>query len=143
MIRLWMVSCSHCVKLTDRMRRSWTACRSSFRYLAVAERAGEQVGRGNRVLHGDIDAHTADRRHRVRSIADADQPGPPPFSQSVDTDAEELDAIPALQFGDAIGQQRRHFDDPLAESLKAVRLHALNSALWNDVSALPVTAAIA
>ena len=29
MIRLWMVSCSHCVKRTGRVRRSWIARRSS------------------------------------------------------------------------------------------------------------------
>ena len=29
MIRFWMVSCSHCVKRTGNVRRSWMACRSS------------------------------------------------------------------------------------------------------------------
>ena len=102
------------------------------RRLARAERAGEPVGRGDRVLHRDIDPHAADRRHRMRGIADADEPGPRPFSQPIHRDAEQLDVVPGLQFADAAGQKRRHLDDPSAERLEALRLHPLDPALGDD-----------
>jgi len=39
---------------------------------AGLERGGEPVGGGHGVLNGEIDAHAANRRHRVRGVADAD-----------------------------------------------------------------------
>jgi hypothetical protein len=74
------------------------------RYCAAVKRAGEPVGGGNRILHRHIYSHAADRRHRVGHIADADQPRPPPFSQSIDRDAKELDVIPVFQFADTISR---------------------------------------
>ena len=50
-----------------------------IRYLTRFQRRGQAVGRRHRILHGDIDADAADRRHRVGCIADADQPRPPPL----------------------------------------------------------------
>jgi hypothetical protein len=107
---------------------------------AFAQWAREPIGGGDRVLHREIDSHAADRRHRMCRIADADQSRPPPASQSIDRDAEEADVVPAFQFADAIGQKGRHSDDALAEGFEALRLHALDPALRNDIGALPVVA---
>ena len=68
------------------------------RHFARAQRAGEPIGGGDRILHRHVDANAADRRHRVRRVADADQSGPPPFLQPIDGDAEQLDVVPGFQF---------------------------------------------
>ena len=69
-------------------------------------------------------------------------PGPPPFAQPIDRDAKQLDVVPAFQFADPVGQERRHFDDPRVEGFKAIGLHAFNSPFRNDIGTLPVVAAI-
>jgi hypothetical protein len=45
------------------------------RRCAAAKRGGQQVRRRDRVLDREVDPDAADRRHRVRGIADAEQPG--------------------------------------------------------------------
>ena len=112
------------------------------RHPAGAKRARKPVRGGDRVLHRHVDAHPADRRHRVRRIADAQEPRAPPFSQPIDGDAEQADVVPALQFADPVGQERRHFHELTAEGFEALRLHALDPALRDDIGALPVVAAI-
>jgi len=89
-------------------------------YCATAERIGEPVGGGDWVLDSHVYSDAGDGRHRVRRIADADLPRPLPSSQSIDSNAEEFDVVPALQFADTIGEKRRHLDDPLAESPEAL-----------------------
>ena len=42
----------------------------------LAQRLPENIGGGDRVLNGEIDADAADRRHGVGRIADAEQPRP-------------------------------------------------------------------
>jgi DNA-binding PadR family transcriptional regulator len=46
---------------------------------AGLQRRRQPVGGGDRILHRHVDADTADRRHRMRGIADAQQTRPPPF----------------------------------------------------------------
>ena len=70
------------------------------------------------------------------------RPGRHHFLQPVDRDAEQLDVVPDFQFADAVGEKRRHFDDPCAERFEAFRLHPLDPAFRNDIGALPVIAAI-
>ena len=84
---------------------------SLYPYLAKAGSPTFAGRRRTRSAPAQINA--ADRRHRVRRIANADQSRSPPFPQSIDRDAEELDVIPGFQFVDTIGQKRRHFDDPV------------------------------
>ena len=73
-IRLFCsVICTRCVKRVGNSRRCCTALSVSDRHRAAPQRLGQDIGRGHRVLHREIDADAADRRHRVRRIADADQ----------------------------------------------------------------------
>ncbi len=55
---------------------------------------------------------------------------------------EQFHVVPAFQFVDAVGQERRHLDDPRAEGVQAFSFHALNPAFRNDVGALPIVAAV-
>ena len=65
---------------------------------AVAQRHGEDVGGGDGVLDREVDADPADRRHRVRAVADAQQARPPPALQPIDRDGQQLDIVPVAQF---------------------------------------------
>ena len=130
MIRRWMVTCSHCVKRDGQVRRSSIACRSSSLADASAQRAGEEVGRGDRVLDREVDADAADRRHGVRGVADAEQARPPPFRSRSTATVSSLTSSQLCEFADAIAEERRHLDDALAERLEALRLHALDRRPW-------------
>ena len=117
----WMASCRHWVNCTGGMPRCLMAFEILVRRVAGAERA-ELVGGGDRILDRHVDAHAADRRHRMRRIANADKPRPAPFSQPIDRHAQQLDVVPALQFAIRSDKKRRHFDQPSAECFEAVRL---------------------
>ena len=138
----WMVSCSHWVNLHGQGAPLLDRREILVRHLAGAQRTRELVRRRDRVLHRHVDADAADRRHRMRRIANAQEPGSPPFLQPIDRDAEQLDVVPAFQFADPVGEKRRHFDDAAAEGFEALGLHPLDAAFRNDIGALPVIAAI-
>ena len=84
----------------------------------------QNIGRRHRILHRDVDADAADRRHRVRGISDAEQSRPRPALQPVDGDGEQLDVVPAFDVSDARLQDRRKRDDVGAERFKAFALTA-------------------
>ena len=65
------------------------------------ERAGEDVGGGDCVLNGDIDADAADGGHGVGGVADAEHAGCVPAMQVVDLHGEELELIEGGDFVDA------------------------------------------
>ena len=50
----------------------------------AAQGQGEDIGRRDRVLNREIDADAADRRHRMRGVADAQKPRLVPKRQPVD-----------------------------------------------------------
>ena len=98
-------------RVGNRRRRCTRASRPSTS-LAARERAGEDVGGGDRVLDGEVDADAADRRHRVRRIADRQQPGPVPAGQPVERDAEQVEVLEFVELaevevGRRLGDQRR------------------------------------
>ena len=79
------------------------------RELARPKRLRQKTGRGDGVGDGQVDADTADRRHGVCGIADAEQPVAVPPAQAVKTDVEDLDVIPRRdgldrRFGDQLGE---------------------------------------
>ena len=61
---------------------------------AGEEGLGEDVGGGDCVLKGDVDADAADRGHGVGRVADAEQAGGAPVLKAVYLDGEELDFVP-------------------------------------------------
>ena len=88
-------TCIRCVILTGNSRRRRTASSSSSDG-QPPQLCCQQVRGRDRVLHGEIDADAANRRHRMRGIADAQQAGPRPALQPIDRDREQLDVVPAL-----------------------------------------------
>jgi len=55
---------------------------------------GEDVGGGDCVLKGDVDADAADRRHRMGRVADAEQAGGAPVLKTVYLNRKELHFVP-------------------------------------------------
>src|SRR3546814_2135864 len=52
-----------------------------FGILAARERRGEDIRRGDRILHREVDPDAADGRHRVRGVADREQAGTRPAGE--------------------------------------------------------------
>ena len=77
----------------------------------ATKRLGEDIGRGDSILDGEVDADTADRRHGVGGVADAEEAGAVPGPQSIDPHGQELDVVPVAQLGDAVAQERRDRGD--------------------------------
>ena len=109
---------------------------------ALAQSRHQDVRRGDRVLDRQVDADAADRRHRMRRIADAQQPGTKPGVQPVHRDGQQLHVVPRREFVHAVPQKRRKPHDVGAEGIQSARMHLVDAALWNDEGALPVVAAI-
>ena len=106
------------------------------------QRLGEDVRRGDGVLHGEVDADAADRRHGVRRVADAEKPGLYHWrSRSTRT----VSSLTSSQDAIAFMRSRANGEAAATASRKASRpprLELLERALRNDVGALPVVAAV-
>ena len=68
---------------------------------ALAKRRDEQVGGGDGILDGEVDADAADGRHGVGGVADAEQAGAMPAAEVIDLDGERLELRPVSELGDA------------------------------------------
>ena len=83
-------SCIRDLQALDDPRRQLAALLHRREHVVGAPRpaprsgADQDVGGGDRVLDGEVDADAADRRHRVRRVADAEQAGLAPALQPVD-----------------------------------------------------------
>ena len=73
MILLWMNSCSACVSRAAALAAALHGAKVAHGDVAVHEFGGEHVRCRDGVLNREIDADAADRRHRVRRVADAEQ----------------------------------------------------------------------
>jgi hypothetical protein len=62
-----------------------------------AERVGEDIGGGDRILKRDVDADAADGGHGVGGVADAKEAGEGPAFEVVDLDGEEFDLVPGVE----------------------------------------------
>ena len=61
---------------------------------AAGKWACEDVGGRDRILDGEIDAHSPDWGHGVRRITDRDQARTPPPFEPVERDGKQLDLVP-------------------------------------------------
>jgi hypothetical protein len=110
--------------------------------LVVAQRPRQQPRRGDGVLHGQVDADAADRRHRVRRVADAQQARPGPVAQPVHLHRQQLDLrVPVRQLAHALAQPRRQAQQGLVKRPDAAGAPGVARALGNQQRALPVVAA--
>ena len=83
---------------------------------------GEDVGGGDCVLKGDVDADAADWGHCMGGIADAEQAGRAPVLKVVYLNGEELDFVPGVDLGGAAGEEGNDALDALLEGGEAVLL---------------------
>ena len=65
----------------------------------------EEVGGGDCVLQGDVDAYAADGGHGMGCVSDAEEAGGAPLLKAVDLDGEELDLVPGVDLGGAAGEE--------------------------------------
>jgi hypothetical protein len=106
------------------------------------ERLGQDVGCGDRVLEGYVDADAADGRHGVGGIADAEEAGGPPFFKMVDLDGEELDLVPGIEMGGTSAEEGGELLDAGAEGFEAALLDDVEVVFGDDVAGLKVVAAV-
>ncbi len=99
MILFWTMVCIACVIRTGNARRRRTASSSSSDGQPLTSFCRHQIGGRHRILNREIDADAADRRHRMRGVADAKQPGTGPAVQPVDRHRQQLDVVPRLHVG--------------------------------------------
>src|SRR5260221_6863596 len=109
---------------------------------AAAQARHQDVGGGDRILDGEVDADAADRRHGVRRVADAQEARPVPAAQAVDSDGEQLDVAPVAQLLEPRAVERGEPGDLLAQGGEAALADLLEAALADDEGALPVIAAV-
>ena len=69
-----------------------------------AQWAVENVGRGHRIGHGQIDADATGRRHGVRGVTDTEQTLAPPRLESIHPHVELAGVIPGPQVVDVLSQ---------------------------------------
>jgi hypothetical protein len=84
----------------------------------------------------------ADRRHRMRCIADAEQSWPMPDLEPVDRDRQQFDVVPGGDFAGAVAQVGCTARDLVAKRRQAAAANLVEAALGNDKRALPIVAAI-
>jgi hypothetical protein len=126
--------------LDDRVgnrRRSCTLWSSGSTSSPARERAGEDVGRGDRVLDREVDADAADRRHGVGGIADRQQARPVPAGQPVELDLSRCRSAISSSSAKSRGRAARLADFAWI-AVDAARLDSLARALGDEEGALPI-----
>ena len=113
-----------------------------MRELSFAQRFEKNIGCRHGILNGEIDTDTADRRHGVGGVADAQKTRPKPVEQSVHADRQKLYIVPAAQLLHAVARVGRELHDRRAKSFERLPAHLVELSLGNDVAALPIVAAI-
>ena len=106
-------SCSVWVTTVGNVRRRCTDDAAFATAVGVLgpQRPGKRPARGDRVLDREVDADPADRRHRVRRVAEAEQPGRRPLPQPVERDLEQLDLVPGGDRVEPVRHPRVHAAD--------------------------------
>jgi len=103
-----------------------------------SERVSQDIGRGDSVLQGDVDADAADGGHGMGGIADAKQAGKRPALEVIDLHGEQLDVIPGIDLGCATGEEGGELLDTGAKGLQAAPLNLRVVILGDDEARLKV-----
>ena len=111
-------------------------------YGSFAQRLGEQVGGGDGVLNGEVDADASCGRHGVGRVAYAEQAGLMPLREAVDLDERSLISSQSLISDDAVGEKGRDLSDFVPEVVEAILLDLTKEPLADDEAGLEVIAAI-
>ena len=107
-----------------------------------AQRLGKNIGSGDGILNGEVDADAADRGHGVGRIADAEQPRPAPALETVDAHREQLHVVPRADPIHPVGERRIERYEVRAEGLDSLGAQRLEAAFRDDIGALPVIASV-
>ena len=114
--------------------------------LGQAEYRTKDARGSDRILNGEIDTDSTDRRHGVSGIADAEQAGNMPPAQAVDLDRKEGHLIPGLYLvgarsavGAGCAEEGNEAGQILPEGLQAGGFDVgFEAVLSDDVTALEV-----
>jgi len=109
---------------------------------SLQQARGQDVGGGNGVLDSQIYPDTADWRHRVSRISNTQQAWPVPNPKAIDSDSQQLDVGPIVEFTDAIAEIGGKARDLPAEGRQAALAYLIEPSLRDHVCALPIVLAI-
>src|SRR5260370_1109124 len=104
--------------------------------------SGKNIGGGDRILNRQIDAHAANRRHRMGRVADAKQSWAPPTLEAIHYHREQLNLLPIGDLFHTVAQKGSQLGKMRAKGGQAAGAKLLIAALGNDEGALPVRAAV-
>src|SRR5262249_53420363 len=90
----------------------------------------------------EIDADPADRRHRMRGIADAQQSVAIPLAQMVDFHRQQADVVPTFDLLKPSAKKRSTSGDFFAKCGQAFGAPFLKRTFADDVRGLPIISAI-
>lgn len=113
-----------------------------YRGAAGEDGLGEDIGRGDCVLKGDVDADAADRGHRMGCVADAEQAGGTPVLKMVYLNCEELHLVPGVDLGSAAREEGDDALDALLEGGDAILPDKRECAFGDEITDLEVVVAI-
>jgi len=112
------------------------------RQAPVAQRRRQDVRGGHRVLDREVDPDAADGRHRVRGVAEAEEPRAVPRGQAVDENRQQLHVVPAPDVAHPIARDGREAGDLGPKRLEPGLSDLVDRSLRDDEAALPVLAAV-
>ena len=108
----------------------------------ATKRWPEDVGRRDRVLHREVDADPAGRRHGVGGIPDHSRPGRCHRRADPRGRSSKLDVVPVGERVHARGLQRQQRSDQIAELLQRPSPQLRAGSLADQVRGLPVVVAV-
>ena len=109
---------------------------------AAAQWFAEDVGGGDSILQGDVDADAAHGRHGMSGVPDTQQARNSPALKVIDLHREQFDLVPGFDGCGTSREERRDAFDALAEGRQPSLLHLREGSFGNDVGSLKVFDAI-
>src|SRR5215468_6386415 len=106
------------------------------------QRFGEEVRRGHRVLNSEVYSYSADGRHGMRRVTNAEQTRTEPVQQAVNANGQEFYLFPTFQLANSGFFEWRHLHDFVAKRFEPSAPDFVELTFGNDVAALPVAPAV-